>query len=99
MHDGIGMEVQIEQHNPDQHQHRARQGVQHVLQGGILALRTGSPQLEQEIRGNQHQLPEYEKQNEIERGKHAHDGPLQREQGHEVGLEEEFAGFPGIHHD
>ena len=94
-----GMVVQIEQHHPDQHQHRPGQRVEDVLQRGVLAVRPRAPELDQEVARHQHQLPEEEEQDEVQRREDAHDGAFQAEQRHQVGLEQIPLGVPGIDHD
>jgi hypothetical protein len=81
--EGVGVRLEEHGQEPQQHEHAAEQGVQEELDGRVLAVRR-APHRDQEIHGNQNQLPEDEEQDEVERDERAgHPSLEQHHQGQE----------------
>jgi hypothetical protein len=93
------MVVQVQQHDADQHEHAAQQGVQHVFERGVLPIHAAAPQLDEEVAGDQHQLPEDEKEDQVERHEDADEGRLERQQRDEVLLDLIADRVPGVEDD
>ena len=93
------MVVQVQERDADQHEHTAQQGVQDVLERGVLPFDSAAPQLDQEIAGDQHQFPEDEEEDQIDRDEDADDGGLKCQQGHKIQFDLLSNRVPGMHHD
>ena len=93
------MVVQVQQHEADQHEHAPQQGVEHVFQRGVLPVHPASPQLDEEIARDEHQLPEDEKEDQVDRHEDADEGGLERQQRDEVLFDLVSHRVPGVEDD
>src|ERR1019366_472182 len=70
--------MEVQKQNAQQHQHRASQGVEEELNGGVELARA-APDPNQQVHGNQHRFPEDEEQEEIQRHEDAEHARLQKQ--------------------
>src|SRR5690242_9365465 len=96
MQRGIGMVVDIQERDADEHEYAAQQRVEDVFQCGVMPLGTASPEFDQKVAGNQHQFPEHEEENEIDRDEDTHRRRFERQERHHVQLRLVANGIPGI---
>ena len=75
----------------DQHEHRAQEGVQEELDGGVNPPRT-APDADHQEHRNQHRLEEHVEQDGVQRGEHADHQPRHDQEGGHV------LGDPVLHH-
>ena len=68
---------------PEQHHHGAGQGVEEELDGGVEPARA-APDPDQEVHGDEHDLPEHVEEEHVERAEDAEHPRLQEEQEHVV---------------
>jgi hypothetical protein len=80
----VGASV-VEIKDPDQHEKAARHRVEDEFHGGVHTART-SPDPDQEVHRNEHDLPEDVEEEEIERGEDPDHSGLEQEEGDHVGL-------------
>ncbi len=93
------MVIDVQQGNANQHEHAAQKRINDELQRGIMTFSSSPPQLDQKVAGNQHQLPEHEEQDQIQRYKDAHGRRFERQQTHHVQLDLMSDRIPGVDHD
>ena len=86
--------VEIESQDSQQHQHRAHQRVEKELDGGVEPARS-TPNADQKVHRDQHDLPEHIEQEEVHRHENAHHAGLQQEQEDVVLLLSRLDGGPG----
>ncbi len=75
--------LQVERDHTHEHEHRAEQRVEEELDRRVLPART-APLGDQEVHGDEHELPEHVEQHEVERDEHAVHAHLQQQQHREV---------------
>src|SRR5215831_557786 len=78
----------------DQHQGGAGHGVQHELDGGVDASLM-APDADQESHRDQHDFPEEEEQEQVERQEYSHHADLEHQQHHEKFLDAMVDARPG----
>src|SRR6266852_609628 len=71
----------VQPDDADQHEDRARHGVEDEFHGGVNAAFV-PPNADQQGHGYQHHFPEEKKEEEIQRKKHAHHADFQHQQHH-----------------
>ena len=84
----------VEPQDRDQHQDRAEHGVQNKFHRGINPP-VVPPDSDQEIHGDKRQFPEKEKEEQVERNKHADHGRLNDQQSDEKSFYVFANGLPG----
>src|SRR5262249_11347229 len=91
--------VNVEKSNPDQHEDTPEQGIEHVFQRRIVPLRTSTPELDEEVARDEHQLPKHEKEDQVDGDKDTHRRRFKRQEGHHVQLDLVPDGVPRIDDD
>jgi len=80
------LDVEVEGQHDQQHQHRADQSIYEELDGGVNPA-GASPDADQEVHGQQHDLPEDVEEEEVQR----HEGA------HHAGFQEQEEGVVALH--
>jgi hypothetical protein len=91
---GEAVMVEIEEQDAEQHQHRASQGVEEELDGGVEFART-SPDADEQVHRDKHGFPEDEEEKEVESHENAEHARLQDEEPHVVFLHAVLDRVPG----
>ena len=86
--------IQTQQGETDQHEHAAQQGIQHVLERGVVLVLTHAPEFDQEITGHEHELPEHEEENQVDGHENPHNRRFQSQDTHEVRFGPVLHGIP-----
>src|SRR5262245_3821805 len=76
---------EVQRQNPQEHEHRAKQGVQEELDGRIQAPPM-APDANEEVHRHQHDFPKDVEQEEVQRHEHAQHAGLQKQQTGIVGF-------------
>jgi len=71
--EAVGLVVHVDQ--GDQHEHRAQEGIQEKLEGGVNPARS-TPDADDEKHRDQHRLEKHVKQNGVQRGEHPDHQPF-----------------------
>ncbi len=82
---GVGLVDETERERRREQERGTERGVQEELHRRVLALRA-PPSLDEEVHRDEHQLPEHEEQDQVERQEDAHDRPLEEEEPRHIGL-------------
>ena len=91
--------IQTQQGETDQHEHAAQQGVQHVLERGVVLFFTHAPEFDQEITGHEHEFPEHEEEDQVDGHENPHNRRFQSQDTHEVRFGPVLHGIPGVEND